>query len=786
MLAVAFSAIFVSSCSKDELEGGNNEFTLRYFSFTDVSTGKGFEIPAPSYNGPVPSEFRITSVSHDSGYDGDNFTIDSETGAITYTPAVTEDGEYRISVACKADGNEYTFDNALTVKFLLEFPGSLVFTPEEFVIDAALIKDGTPNDLNNKVTVKAEAGAVSIKKYELANVMKEGEEKANEEYKTYFSVNAESGSLSIVKGKEVKAGTYNISYKINTEDNNETIASETARVKVIAKPDKLAYKGADNGIVDVEEKVGVTFKPEYEFSTGDLEFSMVLVPATDKISIDKATGNITVADKHDLTRGTEFKATVTVRNDAAPEGVEFKDVLTLRIIELIVPVTAFSYDTKEIVYIQSFSAEPEYKTGETNGKPEEYEIKDWGTLGDYKDYVDFNTKTGVFSAEKMHKIPVSETGYTVTVSAWNKGNSKPTTEEQYKNGATATFTLKVAENPNWFTHFSYGNNLGTDGTALPESETQGVSQFRYYGEGEAGVYADGTVAKPIKYNIISGIPSNSTMSYQFRNRYTSGSNMFKGKIEINSVSGEIVIEGTADSPNGRILQNNQIGILMVEATAGEDPTSNISVTIPVFVQVGQARNNVYVEYTPFILRVNPKDGGRSNAPIIYTNAKRNGGTLLADEAYNKFQWGFGKELRYIDMTNLPETWANAQIGKKNAGTDFWNQSKNDIGDFGSVGINAPFPIFYYYNMNNLDKAYGYFDNASSTERNRFAFTVNPGKWILNNTTPADGILTAQFNGQSSDVKKWDNTTDNSSLGKSPIAHFNFAVWLDSDFESEAK
>lgn len=57
------------------------------------------------------------------------------------------------------------------------------------------------------------------------------------------------------------------------------------------------------------------------------------------------------------------------------------------------------------------------------------------------------------------------------------------------------------------------------------------------------------------------------------------------------------------------------GMIMVTATAGEGDEA-VSVSVPVFFHFAAPVKDVTINYTPFVLQVNPKTGGRSVAPTV--------------------------------------------------------------------------------------------------------------------------------------------------------------------------
>jgi hypothetical protein len=172
---------------------------------------------------------------------------------------------------------------------------------------------------------------------------------------------------------------------------------------------------------------------------------------------------------------------------------------------------------------------------------------------------------GNIAIKKGNKIPVGQ--YTVQVMATNTKGSE-----------TATFTLTITANPNYFTYFRYGNNLG-----LTPIENY-ADQFRI----EAGGKLNSVKPVPTATDAKDGL---SSLKWEVELKH----NPNNTKATINESTGQITITG---------LKQGQCGMVMVTATAGEGKTA-VSVKQPVFFHFSMiSDSNVQLEYTPFVFQVN--------------------------------------------------------------------------------------------------------------------------------------------------------------------------------------
>ena len=155
--------------------------------------------------------------------------------------------------------------------------------------------------------------------------------------------------------------------------------------------------------------------------------------------------------------------------------------------------------------------------------------------------------------------------------------------------------LTVTENPNMFTTFSYGNNLGLDWTTNADQHV-----FDMVGASNNSTNTDVTI--PVAHEDFEGRAVSFELNYIHNNAFRTAKSA--------SYVGE---DGTLHLRlrNDRV---GQIGVIRVDATIGTGETA-ITRSTYVFVKIQSDIDKVVV-YNPMVFRVNPRTGGYSEAPTI--------------------------------------------------------------------------------------------------------------------------------------------------------------------------
>ena len=128
--------------------------------------------------------------------------------------------------------------------------------------------------------------------------------------------------------------------------------------------------------------------------------------------------------------------------------------------------------------------------------------------------------------------------------------------------------------PDKFTYIHYGNNLGENGNALEGNIYQ--NQFRFYTE------KDFLKALPAPKTDYKG--NNEDLKWTITKVHQTGATNKNN-------DGSFTLSGWKAA---------QSGIIMIEATAGDDPETQVTVRTPLFVQCCSAVNQYTIEYTPLV------------------------------------------------------------------------------------------------------------------------------------------------------------------------------------------
>lgn len=687
LTVMVFALLGITSCSETETTD-KTDFILYYTSMTDIGPGMSSDIAQPSYKGATPSDFSIAGVTLDGqAYTGNLFEINPTSGTVHIeSDETTPVGVYKISVSCVAGGSTFTYNDIICVNFLKRVPEGITVTPEALVADFADIIDANSTVELPTAQVTTEQNHISITGYSISSV-RLGETIIDNKKNPMFAVSSD-GTISIVRGSNaIEPGLYTIDLKLNTavsgSDSEEGLFANALTVNVTSKPLALTY--ATGKLEEATEESGntsfVSQVPTFKGSTDGIAYSIESVsPASDKFVIDAKTGVISVAEGHGLKSGEKYSVSVRVKNDYSTEGVVFNNVFTLNVVEYIEPISNFAYEMTPVTEQVEF--EIPVKAGFKGAEPvfvfESISAED-------KNIVSLDEKTGTISGKKGHKLTLGEHKFTVKAS-------------NDKNSETAELIINVTENPNKFTYIRYGNNLG-----LTPAENY-ANQFRLADKeefnGNAEFSTPETDSKKTLTWSVSGIDVGGTSTWN--------------KVKIDSKTGKLTLNA---------LPNEQkCVVVLVKATAGSGKKA-YSITVPVFFHNSNAdKTNGKIEYTPFVLQVNPKKGGRSVTPTI---------TNTID--MSKFVLDFRRDPIYYNINGEYQDGTPLESGGTQKHTKgYYKQSPfmKALWDQCGAGYGAKAPMSYFNGNNpkaNLtDKTLGYVDNADGD--NKFSVVINANQF----------------------------------------------------------
>lgn len=674
LAAVVLLILTTVSCSDTETVD-DTSFALFYPDLTDIGPSMSANVSALSYIGATPSEFALTGVTlKDEPISTTSFTIDPETGSIairnTETLAV---GVYRLSISCTAGGQSYNFPNLVAINMMAPVPDGIKVEPDKLTIDYADLKT-----TKEKAQVVTDGTHVSISEYRIA----EGE------HKDYFAVSA-TGEISINKKYEgeILPGLYKVSLVLKTAA-GEGIFPDAVTIHITSKPLALTYTPAKTKI-EAESLSGtsyVTPAPVLKGSLDEAAYSIAqITPATDKIKIDPATGVLSIAEGHGFKAGETYVVDVNVRNKYnTPDetGTVMEAAFTLEVVGYIRPIEKFAYDNQTKVQATPFSIK---HTDTFIG--DEVTFTFGQLAANLQGQLSIDPATGTISAVKGNKIPLGQ--HTLIVKATN-----------VKGEQTAFFTLTIEKNKNFFTTIKYGNNLGLplEGNAY---------QYRLQSAAELKAF---TVAAPQ-----TDIPQGATTKWEINN------DMNADKITIDPNSGALSFAEAT-------WKDAVCGMATITATVGTGDEA-VSVSTPIFLHFAAPKAGVTINYTPFVCRINPKTGGRTNAPQVEGIADKS--KLLMD-----YRRGFN----YVNI-NGSESHVS---GKVTNDAEFehlflaqvWRNYFTAVDKKPNYAGRAQ--MSYYDNQSTPSVALGYVNPAD------LSIIINPGKWIGEDKVYANGVMSGEI------------------------------------------
>ena len=353
----------------------------------------------------------------------------------------------------------------------------------------------------------------------------------------------------------------------------------------------------------------------------------------------------------------------------------------------------------------------------------------------YCNYLSIDTATGSITAAKGNAL--AQGNYEIEVVATLEGLEP----------SEAKIQLEIAENPYYFTYFYYGNNL-----SLTREQVNGASQYRVKNEDE-----------------LLGMTINvqeSDLKPQSGAFYTLAGQHTTTKASVDKATGALSFETKATA-------GQQIGVVLVNCTTTdpEDALNTWSVTLPLAIDFS-ADATINVRFQPFFFRINPKTGGRTQAPAF---------TGSVDESV--FDMDFRRKFYYYNINGKGSDGKAFVSGMQNVSGSFltyiWDAFSAATGlnlKNGSPNYGSKVPMSYYtgVQINKKDTPKDESQLAKSPAylvKGQWYVQVNPGLWQYDGGW-ADGVFFGEITYTNSS-----ETAVNNGTAINPVA-----IWLDPNFE----
>ena len=563
------------------------------------------------------------------------------------------------------------------------------------------------------VTVTPVGESVSILGYAL--VQAEGEE--------YFAIS--SGGVVTLNANfsgEIMPGDYPLPIRITTYA-GATVYENLLTARITSEPLEIRYPSASGRMEYNMAFQGPT--PTLKGSPDEVVWAIKQVtPAegfetTDKIRIDPATGVISVDAGNELPLGASYTLDLTVTNSFG--SADFEGAYMLTVIEYIAPIEpeTFSYAPVEVVEGTNFTAP---KADGFVGDEVSFSLGDVPAA--LAGQLTVDEATGEVSS--LRGITADPGVYQIPVRASNMKSETP---------VEVMLALTVTENPNMFTTFSYGNNLGLDWTTNADQHV-----FDMVGASNNSTNTDVTI--PVAHEDFEGREVSFRLNYIHNNAFRT------------AASASYVEEDGTLHLRFRNDRVGQIGVIRVDATIGTGETA-ITRSTYVFVKIQSDIDKVVV-YNPMVFRVNPRTGGYSEAP-----------TINADKS--NFMISLKRNIFYYNL-NGPSSHVSGQLNATST-TFIYRMWGSYFGSTVNAGSREPMS---YYELTsgsvaaNLTAKIGYIDCGTD-----FKMYIPANKWMLDGAY-ANGVLLFQA--------PYTTTGTFSELDASGTKTFIYmAVWFDENF-----
>lgn len=681
---LALVAIISAGVSCTSALTDTGEFSLYYPGITDIGPSTNMDL-TPSWHGGTPGNFEIYSVSLDGqAVVTDFFSIDPDNGVFQIRKSEgAAVGKYSIGIACIVNGNRFEFPDAIVVNMMPAIPSGITVEPDRITLLLSQVTNVGSDEELPTAQIKTDGDHISIRNYMISGVRRDGN--PIEDWSGIFSID-KSGKFSILKNSSFSAGIYVIDFKLTTmvvgAESSDGIFSDALTVEIASPPISLKYNPSSSKVE--AGKAYVSNVPEYLGSATDLEFSIkTTAPQTDKITIDKTNGVISLAEGHDFSIGEEILISVSAKNSYGSR--DFDQVLKLTVVEYIAPITQFEYNDTTVWAGTKVTLAPVAKDGDEV-------VYSFEELPEALSELSIDETTGVISVAKKNGIALGN--YTFKVKA-----------ENLKGAMIAQINWNTIENPYAFTYVRWGNNLG-----LTPAENY-ADQFRV------------SVTDPLEIPVAAtDIKEGVEVSYAI----TGGSKTACATID--ESTGTITTDPSYAA--GKVAEM-RVHFVFVTVKTGVGTSGETSMKIPVFFDFNTLRGDYTIEYTPFVILCNPKTGVTSAPPVI----KKNGVELAGDDLA-KITMDFRRSFNYWNL-NGPATHKNGAPDKEKSTFlgHIWNTYYTSINVAYNSGSRDP--MSSYGRPAQITKAAGYVK-----QENR-ALYIAPEKFV-DDDGYANGIFTGQI------------------------------------------
>ena len=716
---VALTAIIVSvsSCKAELTDTG--AFTLHYPGITDIGPSTNMDI-TPTWHGGTPESFEIFSVKREGeAVTAECFSIDPTTGVFSIRKSDNLPvGKYRIGIACKVGGERHEFAEAITVNMMPAIPEGIKVSPDKITILLSQVTNTGSDEELPTAQITTEGEHISIRNYLISGVRRDGKALAN--WDGLFSVD-KSGKFNILKNNKFNAGVYVIDFKLTTmvfgADSEEGLFSDALTVEVASAPISLVYNPSTAKVEAGESYTSPV--PEFIGSVTGLEFSIKkVIPESDKFSIDKTSGVITLAKGHEYAIGNEIVLSVSAKNNYGER--DFDQVLRIGIVEYIAPITLLAYNDTTVWEGTKVNLKPK----QSDGDEVTYSFEE---LPDALKELTIDELNGTISVPKKNKIAQGE--YSFKVKAQNP-----------KGSLSATVKWNTIENPYAFTFVRWGNNLGLN----PIQDY--ADQFRVSTTEPTTVpVIDSDIKKGIEvlYEIKGGSNTKCVSIDEKTGKLTTDPSVFEGKIA-----------------------NMRAHFVFVNIKTGVGTSGETVMKIPVFFDFNAPRTEggYSIQYNPFAVRCNPKTGTTSVPPTILKN-----NIVVRGEELKNITMDFRRSFNYWNL-NGPAAHNNGapNVDKTTFLSSIWSSYYSAINvAYGKSQAGSRDPISSYGRPKHIAKTAGYIRQED------LALYIAPERFMDDNGY-ANGIFTAQvvFGSDGKDPKD----------ANDPYKLFPLCVGFDTNFQ----